>query len=65
MGMEFGREIWVIVILENGDTLKPRVMEYTLGEMGTNMKENGNNVLNMVLELISSVMGIAMLESIK
>ena len=55
----------MIVILENGDTLKPRVMEYTLGEMGTNMKENGNNVLNMVLELISSVMEIAMLESIK
>jgi hypothetical protein len=44
MVMEFGKDSMGILILENGDILKQKVMGCTLGKMEIDMKVNGNYV---------------------
>jgi len=48
MGMEFGKESTMTVILENGRLQKLMAMVSTFGKMATGTKENGIIVLNMV-----------------
>jgi hypothetical protein len=44
MDTESGEESKEILILENGDTLRLKDTEFTLGKTGIDMKENGNSV---------------------
>jgi hypothetical protein len=44
MVTEYGKDSMAILILENGDILKQKVMGCTLGKTEIDMKENGNYV---------------------
>ena len=49
--MESGEAYTEIAILESGEIVRQKAMEYIFGRMETNMKVNGSNVLNMVMVL--------------
>ena len=65
MAMEFGKGFLVILTLENGVGLRLRVMEFTIGNQVTDMRENGNNVLNMDPEQIYLLMEMYILVNTK
>lgn len=58
MDMEYGVDCTMILISVNGAHQKLRDTECIRGKMVTDMKENGNAVLNMDKELISLLMEI-------
>jgi hypothetical protein len=65
MVMESGEGCTMIHILENGDSLRQRVMVYIPGKTVIDMKANGNIASSMDKEQIFLLMVISTLENIK